>query len=120
MRGGIMKFKSIILFIILTVLGYTTSTFSREDVKSKAAFSLHIFSSNNLTGNLEPCGWGGKRSGGVARRAAYIKSNRKPDEHVLVLDGGDFIGRRGEKAKLEAKYTIKALMRMGYDAINIG
>ncbi len=39
---------------------------------------------------------------------------------MLIVDGGDFIGVQGEKARLDAEYTLKALMRMGYDAINLG
>ena len=56
----------------------------------------------------------------MARRATYLKKNRKADEHVLILDSGDFIGRRGERARLDAEYTIKALKQLNYDVINIG
>ena len=36
------------------------------------------------------------------------------------MDSGDFIGRRGDRARLDAEYTIKALTKIKYDVINIG
>ena len=36
------------------------------------------------------------------------------------MDSGDFIGRRGDRARTDAEYTVKALKQMNYDVINIG
>ena len=56
----------------------------------------------------------------MARRATYIKKFAKENEYQLIVDTGDFVGRRGERNKLEAEYTLKALMRLGIDAIALG
>ena len=109
------------LVLVLSLLFLLPMLLTAKNKKSsKATFSLHIFSSNNITGNIEPCGWGGKRNGGFARRATYIKKNKKDDEHSLILDSGDFIGRRGERARLDAEYAVRTLTKLNYDAINIG
>lgn len=36
------------------------------------------------------------------------------------MDSGDFIGRRGDRAKTDAEYTVKAFEQINYDVINIG
>jgi len=36
------------------------------------------------------------------------------------VDSGDFIGRQGESAQLEAEFTLKAMQLINYDAIALG
>jgi len=48
------------LFILLTLLVFSglfsVSAFAKDKKAAKKASSLHIFSSTNMTGNLDPCG----------------------------------------------------------------
>lgn len=103
-------------FILLTIIFSVCSAGSQSEMPAK----LHIFSSGNIMGYLTPCGWGSSRSGGLARRATYVKDHSAGNEHVLILDYGDFISGRTEDDELKAKYLAQGFAALNYDAINLG
>ncbi len=49
-----------------------------------------------------------------------MKQNQSSNEHLLVLDNGDFIGGRGKKEQVSGEYLAKAFAQMKYNAINLG
>ena len=49
-----------------------------------------------------------------------MKQNYSSNEHLLVLDSGDFIGGRGKQELLKGEFLLKALSQMKYDVINLG
>lgn len=53
-----MSKKFFILFgiFLLVIMFYAQQNNASDKFSSKTDFSLHIFSSTNLTGNIEPCG----------------------------------------------------------------
>lgn len=71
-------------------------------------------------GEVEPVGCCSK-IGGMARRAAFIEGVRKENEHVLVVDSGDFLwhDRLDPVSPLKALHIRKAFDAIGYDALNI-
>ncbi len=49
-----MKLFTINFLLILFLIPSFSHSRNKKDVKK--AFSVHIFSSSNITGNIEPCG----------------------------------------------------------------
>lgn len=49
-----------------------------------------------------------------------MKHNYSSNEHLLVLDSGDFIGGRGKKENLRGEFLLNALSKLKYDVINLG
>lgn len=83
-------------------------------------FTLTVLYTNDGWGYTEPCACD-PAVGGLARRAAYIKSVRAAQENVLVVDAGDsllslqHIGDREQGLLL-----ADAFNQMGYDAVALG
>jgi 5'-nucleotidase/UDP-sugar diphosphatase len=60
-------------------------------------------------------------TGGVARRAAYIKEQRKRYPNLLVLDAGDSLIKDQPPAiETQGASSIEAMNAMGYDAMALG
>jgi len=82
--------------------------------------SITILYTGFVKGTIAPyalCPCGVNSSGGLARRAHMIESIRKAKQSVLLLDcGAVFDSQSGENAELH----LKAMERMGYDALNLG
>ncbi|MEW6095068.1 MAG: hypothetical protein AB1567_00885, partial [bacterium] len=81
--------------------------------------SIQIFYSGNIKGYLEPCGCGGKKGGGLARWATFIKENTKDAPINLILDSGYFISEQLMEKELKTEYITKVMSEIGYDVINL-
>lgn len=77
---------------------------------------------------LYDCGCHNEPDGGVARRASLVKSLRKENPHLLLLDSGSFsasgiydeYGQNAELDKLRTQLQLKAMEVMRYDAAALG
>ena len=49
-----------------------------------------------------------------------MKQHHSSNEHLLILDSGDFIGGRGKKERLKGEFLFKAFSQLEYDVINLG
>jgi hypothetical protein len=49
-----------------------------------------------------------------------MKQHHSSNEHLLILDSGDFIGGRGQKERLKGEFLFKAFSQLKYDVINLG
>ena len=87
----------------------------REVEPEPAANAQLLFFTGDLRGYLHPCGCGGKKLGGLARRATYLRGHRKPGD--LLVDLGNLtVGTRSlERHKLH--YVLEALRVLEYDAL---
>jgi 2',3'-cyclic-nucleotide 2'-phosphodiesterase (5'-nucleotidase family) len=56
----------------------------------------------------------------VARRATVIKEKLERESAHLIVDAGHFTQGAGSDNDVKAKYMVKAMHLMGYDAINLG
>ncbi len=93
---------------------------SPTPVLTPQPFSLTLLYTNDGWGYTEPCACD-PRAGGLAKRAAYIKSVREQRENVLVVDSGDSLLTLQRVGDLEqGKLLVEAFNRMGYDAIALG
>jgi 2',3'-cyclic-nucleotide 2'-phosphodiesterase (5'-nucleotidase family) len=91
--------------------------------------SLTLIYTSNTLGEVEPCGTcpEGGESGGLPRRAHYLKTVKEEVKNLLLLDGGDalvisYFGQPSEreKARKRAKFVLNIYEKLGYDALNIG
>ena len=69
-----------------------------------------LFPKSGLTGDV----------GGLARRPATIAYFREMDPGVLLLDAGDAFASGFAGAQMTNKVLVRAMNRMGYDAMGIG
>lgn len=58
--------------------------------------------------------------GGYARRMGLIRQEREKDNHLLLLDAGDFSQGTTFYNFFHGRIEVDALNRMGYDAITLG
>lgn len=83
-------------------------------------FSLTLLYTNDGWGYTEPCACD-PSAGGMARRAAFIKSVREQRENVLLVDSGDSLLHIQRIGDLEqGKLLVQAFNELGYDAMALG
>jgi len=83
-------------------------------------FTVTVLYTNDGWGYTEPCACD-PAIGGLARRAAYIRSVRDQVEHVLVVDAGDSLLTLQRIGDLEqGRVLAEAFNQMGYDAVALG
>ncbi len=58
--------------------------------------------------------------GGLARRAAVIKTERTKDPETLLLSAGDFYARSGIAELYRSRFLSSMMIDMGYDAVAVG
>jgi len=56
----------------------------------------------------------------LARRATYLDSVYQEKVPVLLLDGGDLMGRRNQNEKHQTTFLLEVTGDLGYDAIGLG
>jgi 2',3'-cyclic-nucleotide 2'-phosphodiesterase (5'-nucleotidase family) len=83
-------------------------------------FTVTVLYTNDGWGYTEPCACD-PAIGGLARRAAYIRSVREQVEHVLLVDAGDSLLTLQRLGDLEqGRVLVEAFNEMGYDAVALG
>ena len=99
--------------LLLTVVLLTTAPMAR---------AAQLLYSNDVLGEIEPCGCRSNPLGGMARKAGLIK--KLEDKSMLQLDGGDLLfqsdslpGALEKQAELQASYLIKAMNEVHHDAV---
>ena len=97
------------------------------ETKEEGIRSLSIIYTSELRGTIEPCGWKGKRRGGLARKATYLKALSSTKKIFLVLDSGNLLFNRNPRSesekiqkKLKSDLIVKAYNEMGCTALNLG
>ena len=86
---------------------------------------IYIFHTNDMHSRVEPFSpdygdtlLAGK--GGMLRRAAFIKQQRKEHKHLLLFDSGDFSQGTPYYNLFKGEVEIRLMNQMGYDAGTIG
>ena len=83
-----------------------------------APAELVIYFSNDVHGNLEPCGCTPQRWGGIARARGLLKGQDQSCR--LLVDVGDAVAGKEHWQVLGWQQYLQALTTMGYQAANIG
>lgn len=82
-----------------------------------ASRKLTIVYSNQASGQIRSCNCTKFRYGGYGREATLIEKLRKDDPNVIVIEGGDAVGRPDvEQDKLKSEVAMKAMKEIGYAA----
>ncbi|MCZ6691716.1 MAG: DUF1573 domain-containing protein [Planctomycetota bacterium] len=71
-------------------------------------------------GEIQSCGCGEARLGGLERAATIVKRIRSNRKASLLVGAGDAFGSGGEHFRLRASLHAEALSRMGCDAVTAG
>ncbi len=92
---------------------------------SSSAHALTLIYSNDVLGEIEPCGCRADPIGGMLRKAGMLEKLKKAGEkQFLQVDAGDFLfdsteiaPALAEQAKLQAEYLLKAHEILGHAVI---
>ncbi|MBI4384050.1 MAG: hypothetical protein HY579_08470 [Nitrospinae bacterium] len=81
---------------------------------------LVVYSGQTL-GELKPCGCAREEDqGGIERRMTYLKETVPDANDVLLVDAGDNFKDPTPQGKIKARYLMKSMSRMKYDAVTLG
>lgn len=110
--------KNTLLFTILIA----TCLFSAlPSDAGKAPSELLIIYSGQTLGELKPCGCSREEDqGGIERRMSYLKEAKADRKNVLLVDVGDNFKDPTPQGKIKAKYLMRSMDLMRYDAITLG
>lgn len=89
---------------------------------SPASTTITILHTNDTHSQVEPIE-SGKRDGnhaGYARRMGLIQRERAQDEHLILVDAGDFSQGTAYFNLYHGRVEVDAMNRMRYDAITLG
>ncbi len=82
-----------------------------------------ILHTNDTHSRIEPLPHNDKNlpnTGGVVRRANYIRQMRKVEKNVLLLDAGDFVQGTPYFNLFKGEAEVEAMNKMKYDAVTLG
>ncbi|MGI9429857.1 MAG: multiheme c-type cytochrome [Bythopirellula sp.] len=83
---------------------------------------LALVFSGQMDGYLEPCGCAGldNQKGGLKRRYTFLKKLAADGWPVVAFDMGGQIRRFGPQADIKYRFAMKALNKLGYQAVGLG
>ena len=121
--GRIVRFGALMLVACSVIACSTpapTATPSPAPTPTPGPFSLTVLYTNDGWGYTEPCACD-PSIGGLARRAAFVKSVRAEAENVLLVDAGDSLLTLQRVGDLEqGRLLAEAFNQIGYDAVGLG
>lgn len=107
-------------FSILATLGLSVALLS--SAIGSSAYAVTLVHSNDVLGEIEPCGCRTNPLGGMARKQNYLKKITAPN--IIQVDGGDLLFQSDEipealrkQTLLQAQYLLKVLEMTGMDAV---
>ena len=116
-----MKLFHYSLLIILVLFLACTKT------EPRGSSSVTLLVSNNVRGQLDPCGWKKNPLGGLSRKSTYVKQLKEDGKNLIILDAGDLlfsaailVGVNEQADKLRANAILKGYERIGCHAVNVG
>ena len=87
-------------------------------VPVKPAFPLSVAFSCDIRGRLVPCGCFTGQLGGLTRIGSVLDGEVRED--ALKLDVGDALAGSEDYQRIEHRYVLAALAKLGYAAVNLG
>ena len=117
--GFLMKFlRTLIIAAILASTLLTGCASGAKPVSWEAgkAYELVLLHTNDHHGTILP----NNNQGGLAERAAFVKSVRSSNPNVLLIDAGDINTGTAFSNMFAAELDIKAYNLMGYEAVTFG
>ena len=110
------------VFLILAITAfYLGYAFVLQLLAGGNSAELTILYTGNTFGELKPCGCAKEVDlGGVERRETYFKEIRRAGKNILLLDTGDDFKEPTQQGKIKARFLMKSMALMGYDAVMPG
>ena len=100
--------------IALSVRSVATPT---AKLRSKAPLSLVVLYTASARGQIRSCNCTKFRYGGYGRELTLLKSIRKSEKNIVLIECGDTTGDASFQSALKADVTVKALNTLGYSAM---
>lgn len=101
------------------------STTAALFVQAPAARAVSLIHTNDVLGEIEPCGCRNNPLGGFARKANLLK--RLDDREFIQVDAGDLLFATNtvpellaEQSEVQATYLLKSMRELKHDAITPG
>lgn len=95
--------------------GMASSAHSLAEIPPR---ELLIVYSGNTLGELKPCGCSKEEDqGGFERRMTYFKQVSMNAKNTLFVDTGDSFKDPTRQGKIKARYLMRAMSRLNYDAV---
>ncbi len=96
---------------IVLVLGVlVVATIAGEPPKT-----IRIIYTNDTLGYIEPCGCGGRRAGGLPRRAVLISQLKNENPQCVIVESGNLTNMPDRLGLIAS-----ILAELGYDAVGVG
>ncbi|WP_372368860.1 multiheme c-type cytochrome [Candidatus Uabimicrobium sp. HlEnr_7] len=99
-----------LLIIYVCALSLLLWSFARKENISN---SLNVFYTGEASGELEPCGCTGMKTGGVAQRSGWINYLNK-DKKWLLIDGGFASKKNDRQQQIKFETYHKMIKAMNY------
>jgi len=115
--------RSFLQQFALVVLILTTAVYSSGQTDQSKYVKLTILHTNDTHSRIEPFPMDGSRNqglGGVAKRAEVVRRIREQNEHVLLLDAGDYFQGTPYFNFYSGELEITLMNELGYDVATIG
>jgi cytochrome c554/c'-like protein/calcineurin-like phosphoesterase family protein len=110
------KIGVLLFWALVTVCGTGMAA-----TKAHAPRQILIVYSGNTLGELKPCGCAREEDqGGIERRMGYMEEVRTRKKNTLIVDTGDNFKEPTRQGKIKARFLLKAMSEMKYDAVTFG
>ncbi|HAQ38872.1 MAG TPA: metallophosphatase [Saprospirales bacterium] len=118
-----MRKRSLINLGVILSLILTTAVYSLGQTVQDKYIKITILHTNDTHSRIEPFPMDGSRNqglGGVAKRAEVIRNIREENEHVLLLDAGDYFQGTPYFNFYSGELEIMLMNELGYEVATIG
>ena len=112
-------------YSLLVILVFFLVACTKTDPRGSGSVTLLV--SNNVRGQLDPCGWKKNPLGGLSRKSTYVKQLREDGKKLVILDAGDLLFNNAvltdvneQPDKLRAQAILKGYEQIGCHAVNVG
>ena len=111
----------IIAIVILTICIFFIPSPDQQIYAKDSPRMITIIYTTDTLGYLEPCGCGGRKWGGLSKRASYIKSVLAENPECVIVESGNLAYRSVlSKPTAQLETVVQALKYMGYTATGVG
>ena len=100
-----------ILLVLCAVLTYDPPHANRH---------INLFYTARSMGSIEPCDCAVNPSGGLPRRATFIREHSSDTALTVVVDGGTLLNYPTRLGRLSTEYLFKGMCYMGYTVLGLG
>ncbi|MFQ5449257.1 MAG: multiheme c-type cytochrome [Nitrospinaceae bacterium] len=110
--------KKFLIFLAMPAVLWPAFSLAENPRGASQARELLIVYSGNTLGELKPCGCAKEEDqGGVERRMSYLEKVKGREKNLLLVDAGDNFKEPTRQGRVKARFLLRAMAKMGYDAV---